>query len=407
MAFRVPSSLNPWRGLRGLPVHVWIVSGTMLIQRMGTMVLPFLSLYLTRERALTPSEAGLVLAAYGAGGLVSAPLGGWLSDRIGAVRVMVGAFAGSGLLLVLFPLVVRYEALVALTAVWAMVSEAARPATLVALTDGLAPAQRKPAIALNRLALNLGFGIGPTLGGLLASLSFTVLFAINAATALGAGAFLAIATKRTARPPSDAGELALEPRVSRFGALGDPRMAGLFVGTFLTFLVFEQHRSTLPLYVTGTLGLSAAFYGALFVINTGLILLFEVGLNLATGRWPHARTLALGAALVALGFGATGLAHGPLAVALAVVVWTFGEMLLLPGLAAYVTDVAPAGRRGAYMGAYSLVTWMALIPAPYLGTLLLERQGPGTLWAAAFAVGAAAALAFAVLGRRAEPVPTT
>jgi predicted MFS family arabinose efflux permease len=397
---RLPFPSNPWRGLRGLPPHVWVVSGTTLINRAGTMVLPFLALYITRHLAMPPSRAGLVLAAFGGGGLVAAPLGGWLSDRLGAVRVMTMGLVGSGLVLTLFPFVTRYEALVGLTAVWALFSETARPATLVALTDGLRPGQRKAAIALNRLAVNLGMGIGPAVGGLLAATSFALLFWIDAATAVAAGVFLALAAARLGiRPPADdiAGRRGARDLLA---ALRDPRMGGLLVGAFLAFLVFEQHRSTLPLYVTDGLGLSATFYGSLFLVNVGLILLLEVPLNLATAHWPHGRTLALGAGLVAVGFGATGLAGGAAGVIASVVVWTFGEMLLFPGMAAYVADVAPEGRRGAYMGAFSLAIWVAIIPASYLGTLVLERAGGGALWAVALVVGCAAALAFAVLGRR-------
>ncbi|MDX1421277.1 MAG: MFS transporter [Rubricoccaceae bacterium] len=391
---------NPWRGLRGLPPHVWVVSAATLVNRVGTMVLPFLALYVTQHLGMPPSRAGLVLSAFGVGGLVAAPLGGWLSDRFGAVRVMAAGFVGSGLLLALFPLVARYEVLVGLTTLWAVFSETARPATLVALTDGLRPDQRKAAIALNRLAVNLGMGIGPAVGGLLVSTSFALLFWIDAVTAVAAGGLLALAAGRLGiRPPDGRGP---RPHGARdlLGALRDPRMGGLLVGTLLAFLVFEQHRSTLPLFLTDGLGLSATFYGTLFLVNVGLILLLEVPLNLATAHWPHGRTLALGAALVAVGFGATGLAGGAAGVVATVVVWTFGEMLLFPGMAAYVADVAPEARRGAYMGAYSLTIWVAVIPASFLGTLLLERAGGGALWAASLVVGCAAAAAFALLVRR-------
>lgn len=404
MTPRPPRSRNPWHGLRGLPPHVWVVSGTTLINRVGTMVLPFLALYVTQELRMPPSRAGLVLSAFGAGGLVAAPLGGWLSDRVGAVRVMAGAFVGSGLLLALFPLVTRYETLVGLTALWALFNETARPATLVALTDGLRPDQRKAAIALNRLAVNLGMGVGPAVGGLLVATSFALLFWIDAATAVAAGVVLALAAVRLGlRPPPRRGGRP-RGRSDLLAALRDPRMGGLLVGTLLAFLVFEQHRSTLPLYLTDGLGLSATFYGTLFLINVSLILLFEVPLNLATAHWPHGRTLALGAGLVAAGFGATGLAGGAAGVVASVVVWTFGEMLLFPGMAAYVADVAPEARRGAYMGAYSLTIWVAVIPASFLGTLLLERAGGGALWAISFVVGCVAAAAFLLLVRRLKPV---
>ena len=82
------SRLNPWRGLGGLPREVWLLFATNLINRAGMMVLPFLVLYLTRERHFTPGQAGLALAFYGAAAIVAGPISGWLSDRIGALPIM-------------------------------------------------------------------------------------------------------------------------------------------------------------------------------------------------------------------------------------------------------------------------------------------------------------------------------
>lgn len=393
---RFSNLLAPWRGLRGLPPSVWLVSAVSLVNRMGMMALPFLALYITQELGMPPSRAGQVLAAFGVGGLMAAPLGGWLSDRIGAVRVMILAFTGSAFFLVAFPLVTTYAMLLAMTVAWALISEMARPATLVALTEGLAPAQRKPAIALNRLAVNLGMGIGPAVGGLLATMSFAVLFWVDATTAFLAGAVLVLFARRmgvydTTSAPDGA------PTGSTLQAVRDPLMAGLLLGVLLTFLAFEQHRSTLPLFLTDTLGYAPSFYGALFLVNTGLILLFEVPLNLATAHWPHRKTLALGAVLVAAGFGATGLMSGAAWIVVTVVVWTLGEMLLFPGMVAYVADVSPDGQRGAYMGAFGASIWIALIVAPLGGTYLLEHYGGGVLWAVVFGVGLSAALAMSRL----------
>ncbi|NNF59352.1 MAG: MFS transporter [Rhodothermaceae bacterium] len=389
---RLASRWNPWRGLEGLPLSVWIVSAATLINRMGTMVLPFLAIYITDEMGLPPSGAGVALMAFGIGGFLSAPLGGWLSDRIGAVWVMVGAFVGSGALLLTFPFVDRYETLLGLIGVWALVNESARPATLVALTDGLDPTQRKAAIALSRLAMNLGMGIGPAVGGVLVATSFDLLFWVDGITAMTAGLFLALTVVQIGwkRPVRDG---VVASPVEVIGALLDRKLMGLLFGTFLVILVFDQHRSTLPLFITDNLGFSEQFYGSLFIINVAIILLLEVPLNLKTAHWPHGRTLALGAVLVALGFGATALAVGPGSVIATVVVWTFGEMLLFPSMAAYVADVAPEERRGAYMGAYGLAIWVAVIPAPLAGTWLLEHYGGGTLWGAALVVGLLAAVA--------------
>ena len=125
--------------------------------------------------------------------------------------------------------------------------------------------------------------------------------------------------------------------------------------------VFFQHISTMPLYLVQDLNISATAYGLLFTVNTLLIVFLEVGINTATAHWPHRRTLALGAALCGIGFGSLAWARNVWQVAATVVVWTFGEMLIFPGMADYLTDIAPEARRGEYMGLSQMMMGLAFM----------------------------------------------
>ena len=110
-------------------------------------------------------------------------------------------------------------------------------------------------------------------------------------------------------------------------------------------------------------------------------------LNLKMAAWPHGRALALGAFLIGAGFGSMAFATGFRSVALTVVIWTFGEMILLPTSSAYAAEIAPAERRGSYMGLYTMSFSVAFAIGPWLGTLTLDRHGPAVLWGAAFLLG--------------------
>lgn len=159
--------MNPWRGLGHLPRAVWVLSFVTLINRAGMMALPFLVLYLTKNFGYAATTAGLVITIYGLGALIFAPISGRLSDRFGPFRLMQYSLLLSGVILLCFPLVARLEVVLPLTLLWAIISEAFRPASLSAIT-GIVPAeQRKTAYALNRLAINLGMSIGPAAGGFL------------------------------------------------------------------------------------------------------------------------------------------------------------------------------------------------------------------------------------------------
>lgn len=380
--------LNPWRGLVGLPQAVWVIFGVTLVNRMGTMVLPFFVIYLTRQIGLTAEQAGLVLVCYGAGAVLTAPLAGRLCDRWEARHVMATALLFSGAILFVFPLAKGFQAILAITILWAIVSEAFRPASLAIISEAVRPAQRKSGFALSRLAINLGMSIGPAVGGFLAIYSFTALFIVDGATSLIAGLLLICLPMRFGnrddQPPH---ELAASAPAGRLGALKDARLLYFIVAFLPAILVFFQTQGALPLYLVRNLQMTEATYGLLFTINTGLIILFEVPLNLAMARWPHRLATALGAMLCGAGFGALAFASTVWSVALTVVVWTFGEMIVFPSSSAHIADIAPAAQRGVYMGYYVMTFSLAFMVGPWLGLAVMEKFGATTLWLGTLACG--------------------
>ena len=129
----------------------------------------------------------------------------------------------------------------------------------------------------------------------------------------------------------------------------------------------------------------------LFTINTLLIVALEVPLNSATSRWPNTWSLVAGSLLFAIGFGALALVSSAGGILAMVVVWTFGEMMLFPAMAAHLGENAPDSLRGTYMGAYSMSLSIALTLGPWMGTQLLGAIGPAGIWSVMFALGALAA----------------
>lgn len=383
---------NPWRGVRGLPAAVWIVFATTLVNRAGTMVLPFMVLYVTSELGARAALAGSALTVYGIGGLVSGPIAGRLCDRFGPFAVLRGSLVLSGVLLLVFPLARDFGAFLVMTLVWAFVAESVRPATLAALTAFVGPEQRKAAVAVNRLAINLGMSVGPAVGGFLATVSFPLLFLVDGASALTAG--LVLSALLVWRPPPPAlsglprrGVVAAGETRGGVSVLRDPRAVVFLTGLFLMGVVFYQHEGAMPLYLVRDLHYRESFYGILFVVNTVLIVLVEVPLNLAMAGWSHRWTLVLGATLYAVGFGSMAVLHSVPGLLLAAVIWTFGEMIAIPVSGAYAADIAPPGRAGQYAGAYASMFSLAILVGPWAGTVALERFGGTALWCGVLVVG--------------------
>lgn len=342
------------------------------------------------ELGLSAPRAGFVLAVYGAGSMISAPLSGRLSDKLGPMPVMRASLVLSSILLFIFPFFRTFIPVLVVTFVWAIVSDLFRPANMAVIADIVHPDKLKPAYALSRLAINLGMSIGPAAAGFIAAHSYFWIFMIDAFTTLAAAAVLI--WMRFDSPHRHVSEEKDSPSLISSLALDDRRMVLFMSGILLVGIVFFQIEGPLPLFLVEDLKLSPAFYGGLFSLNTVMIVFLEVPLNAATAHWPHRTGLALGALLFAVGSGAWGISHGPIAVTAAMVVWTFGEMMLFPQAAAYVAEIAPPARRGAYMGAYMLAFSVAFSFAPWLGTSTYSHFGARFLWVGVLVVGVVSAL---------------
>lgn len=409
--------MNPWRGLGSLRREIWFLCLAILVNRAGTMVLPFLTLYLTVSRRLHPATAGLTLTVYGISAILVAPLSGRLSDRVGGLRIMKLSLILAGLILYIFPFVDSLPGILTITALWAIASESFRPPSMAIIGDLAGPQQRKAAFALTRLAINIGMSIGPVIGGFLAMRSFNLLFYVDGTTSLMAGILISVLPWRLDAPNSNAGgetkddkdidESAVKPALRYSDVLKDRRFMFFLLAMLPVELVFFQSLAAMPLFLVRDLQMTEAGFGTLLAINTVIIILVEVPLNSAMANWPHRFSISLGALLVGLGFGALALVSNVPAAAATVVIWTFGEMILLPASSAFVSDVAPRKQSGAYMGLYTMGFSFALAIGPWLGTQILEHNGPVAVWVGTLICGCVTAAMSWFLRETKPEVPTT
>jgi predicted MFS family arabinose efflux permease len=380
--------MNPWKGLRGLPSAMWVLALSTLVNRMGTMVVFFLALYLVQDRGWTEAQAATALALNGLGALVASPFSGWAADRIGHRRTLAWSLGLSGVLLLALPFARERLVLLALIPLWAGITQAYWPASAALIADLVPAADRKQAFVLHRLASNLGIAVGPALGGLVAQVAFSAIFWIDGLTTL-AGMAVLLAGLRAPTPAPGGRASASAWRDRRLLVF----LATLLPGT----LVFTQIHGSLPLWVCRGLGHRTATFGLLLTLNTVIILALEVDFNRRLASWTHGRQLALGAAFIGLAFGSLAFLRTLPLLAVAMALLTFGEMAYLPASADAVAALAPPDRRGEYLGLYSLTWTLAMTLGPWLGLLAYARPGPPFLWAACAVLGlggAAAVLPF-------------
>lgn len=379
-----------------LPRTYWVVWCCILVSRLGRFVVPFLSLHLARK-GVSPVHIGWVAAAFGAGALAAAPLGGWLADAWGRRGTMLLGMMGGALALCVFPFCAGWSlGLGAL--MMGLLTELPRPAISAVVADVVPKQDRFTAYSLLYWALNLAFAIAPVLGGLLANYESTLLFWGDAsATALCAGGVLLLLPETRRRKPPNA--VADEPRGHWAGAYAHPRALLFMFLTACVAVVFMQHTSTLPLAIAAR-GISPAHYGYIMCVNGILIVSVQ---PLATGllaRHDVQRVLCLGALILGTGFAAQALAQRETHFALCVALWSLGELAFAPTASAYMAQLAPAGQEGRYQGAYQFAWGIAFMVGPLFGMPLLDRYGPAALWLSCGGLVAFGVTVYAALVRR-------
>ncbi|MBA9006714.1 MDR family MFS transporter [Thermomonospora cellulosilytica] len=396
-ATRLPAFLHDRVG--GMPRPFWVLWAGTLINRLGTMVEPFLGLYLTETRGLTLGQAGLVLSLLGLGSVFAQIIGGALADRIGRRATLVLAMTLNAAGLLALGYAQGLPAIMASALLLGLVLDMFRPASAAMVADLISPAERPRAFGLLFWAINLGFAVAMVLGGTLARAGYLWLFWADAITCLVFGVLIwrAVPETRARRPRAER-----EPG-GFLDVLRDPVMVGYTLVTLAYTFVLMQAFTTLPLAMRAD-GLSAQAYGLAVAVNGVLIVLLQPVVNGWLTRRDHSRVIVTGLLVVGAGTALYTAASALWAYAAAVAVWTLGEIAVAAVGQAVVADLAPEHLRGRYSALWGVAWSGGFLLAPLGGTRLLEVGAP-VLWltcAAICAVAAAGLLALAPAIRRAH-----
>jgi predicted MFS family arabinose efflux permease len=389
----------------GLPREAWLLALVLFINRAGTMVIPFLTLYLTSQLGMSEAAAGRLISVYGIGSICGAYLSGRLCEKVGAVRLQTICMLLSAPGYFLIGQWNTWPPIAASLFFLSVANEAVRPANATAITKLTTPEIRTRAFALQRLAVNLGFSFGPAIGGVLATIDFSLLFICDAATALVAGCTLLyfFGMRRVESPNGGADE----PPV-RVSPLQDRVFVAFLSLSLTTMLVFMQFSTTYPLFLRDHFRLSKPLIGLMFAVNTTIIVAVEMLLIDSVKRWPLIRTIGWGSALACVGFGMLPFGSSMAYAVLAMIVVTIGEMLSFPLAAAFVANRGQQGSESLYLGWYVTVHSVALVVGPAVGAAIYQVNR-NALWYAGLGVAVVVAAGYHLLAaqlgdRRCEEV---
>ena len=368
---------SPLALVQRLPAPVRLLLLGTLVNRSGTFIVPYLSLVLRRELHMSAAGAGMLISSYGAGSLVSILAGGVLTDVLGRRATLLFSLGGSGVLAVTMALSPGVRVFVPLLVAFGFVAELYRPASTAMISDLLPSRDRATGFAALRVAVNLGFAVGMTLGGALVDRHWRLMFVADGATTLLFGGLIFLFSRETM--PAHAGGNATVPLRS-FGAWRDGVFAQALVVSLAFGFVLFSFITVLPLTVTSWAGYPGVVYGAIVAVNGIIIALLEVSMVPWLRRFRRLRVAALGLVLGGLGFATTGLVPHWTCFLASLAVWTMGEILVVPQQMSFLADWAPPAARGRYMGLYSAAWSLGYAINPILLIPLHARVGDRLFW---------------------------
>ena len=349
------------------------------------MVLPFLSLYLVKNKGFSLPEVGIIMTCYGVGSFLDTYLGGRLTDTIGFYKVITASLFLGGIGFIGLQFLDSFHSICIGMFVLIFVADAYRPAIFVACGAYSKPENTTRGIALIRLAINLGFSIGPVIGGLIiARINYTSLFWIDGITCVLAAALLFVLLKPKKIPGDQKVVLVKEGL--------PPYRNGLFLLLILIMvlstMMFVQYFSVIPLYYEQVHLLSEDVIGGLLFLNGIIIVAFEMPLVGWLERINISKTMATfwGMVLLALSFIVLNSSDWFGILVIGMILMTLGEMIGSPFSNALALEMAPLGRKGSYMGLYSMSFSVSHIIGHNGGMNLVDQFGYRNTWIVIFVI---------------------
>lgn len=374
----------------GLSKDTWLLSLIMLINRMGTMVVPFMTLYLTSPKmGYSIGQAGIVFGLFGAGAFSGAWLGGRMTDKIGFYPVQLVTLAGGGILFIVLGQMKSYSLICIFTFAVSFVNEAFRPANSTAIAFYSKESNRTRSYALNRLAINIGWAIGVALGGFISDYKIELLFWVDGCTNISAALAMWFFLKPVNYKPVQQKKT---KETKAMSAYKDNTYLLFVLATMLFAACFFQLFTNLPIYFEKDLRLSKTYIGLIMSVNGIIIAVVEMVLVYKMeNKGKNSLLITSGVGLVALSFLMLNIPGiGAIIALIMIIVVTFGEIFSMPFMNTYWISRTQPSNRGEYAALYTMAWSAAQCLGPLLGAQIAERAGFSVLW---WIVGAASLLA--------------
>lgn len=391
--------------LSGLSRPVWLLTAVMFINRMGSMVLPFVTIYMTKSLGFTLSETGIVMTCYGAGSFAGVFIGGKLTDKIGAWSVQVTSLFLTGIGFFILRNISTLESFCIVYFFLSMAADTFRPANMVSMGLSSKPEDRTRSMSLRRLAINLGYGAGTAIGGFLVLyIGYDGLFVVDGTTCILAGVFF-IATIPYKRRTKEEKVAAVAEQKAGKSPYKDKNFLLFSFMVFLTAVTFMQLFTTIPVFFKDVFLMDEGQIGMVMAVNCFILAGIEMPIihQLELKKYSKLKMCSIGTFLIFFAHMPFLLPSAGMALVWAyIIIITFGEMINFPFASAHALDASDPATRGAYMGVYGMVWSLAFIVAPMLGFNLAAQFGWSVMWLVVASFGLVGSIGYWFLADKIE-----
>lgn len=357
----------------GLSKEAWLLSFIMLINRSGTMVLPFMTLYLTgNDMRRSLSDAGIVMGLFGLGSIIGAYFGGKFSDKIGFYKVQLFTLLFGGIMFMILGQVKSFPLICVFAFLLSLINEAFRPANSSAIAFYSTPENRTRSYSLNRLAINLGWAVGASIGGLIAAYNYELLFWVDGITNILAAILLFYFFKPVIQPKKEETKVVEVPLI--MSAYKDKTYLWFLVLITLFACCFVQLFTTIPKYFRDDLFLNERYIGLIMAINGIIIVAIEMVLVYTLEKKnKNIQYIIIGLVLCACSFLSLLIPGNAKFISLIMILFiTIGEIMAMPFMNTFWIERCNDKNRGQYAALYTIAWGTANTLGPYLCSALVD-----------------------------------
>ena len=366
----------------GLSRRIWLLSIVMLINRSGTMVLAFMTLY-CKHLGYTTKQGGFVVAIYGIGSVTGAFLGGKITDKFGFYYTQFISLFFGGILFITLGQMRSYEAICICTFFLSMVNESFRPANAAAIAHYSTAKNRTQSFSLVRLAINIGWGVGVALGGFLASINYHLLFWTDGLTSIAASLSLLIILPKVSLSQQKKTLQHTEAKSKAIPPYRDRVFLQFLILTVLFATCFFQVFTTVPIYFKEGLHLNEFRIGTVMAVNGILIAIVEMVLVFKLeGRKPYLLLMCYGSVIMGIAYLILNLpiGNGFMTALSSMLILTVAEMIGMPFMNSYYISLSSDQNRGQYAGMYTMAWSLAQVIGSSAGAMIAFSFGFFNLW---------------------------